>query len=161
MDTNLLFYVLAGLLMAVGLAGVVLPALPGLPLTFCGMLLAAWTDGFRHIGWPTLLVLGVLTALSLLADLAASALGAKRVGASRLAIIGSLVGAVVGLFFGLPGIVLGPIAGAVAGELIRERRLDQAARVGLGTGIGLLVGMALKIGLAAAMMATFLVMWLL
>ncbi|MFT4197826.1 MAG: DUF456 family protein [Pseudoxanthomonas sp.] len=159
MDATVLYYALAGLLIVAGLAGVVLPALPGLPLTFCGMLLAAWADRFAHIGWPTLLALALLTALSIVADFAASALGAKRVGASGLAVAGSLAGTVVGLLFVPWGIVLGPLLGAVAGELVHARRLGQAAKVGLGTGLGLLVGVALKVGLAVAMLALFLTMW--
>ena len=57
--TPQLLYVLAGLLVLVGLAGVVLPALPGLPLVFAGMLLAAWVDHFQTVGPIPLVILGV------------------------------------------------------------------------------------------------------
>src|SRR5690606_19881040 len=103
MDPTTLLYILAALLVAVGLAGVILPALPGLPLVFGGMLLAAWAGDFQRIGAGTLVVLGLLTALSLAVDLLAAALGARRVGAGPLAVWGAALGALVGLAFGLPG----------------------------------------------------------
>src|SRR3546814_1584053 len=100
MDLHALWYVLAALMVIVGLAGTILPALPGLPLVFGGMLLAAWADGFERVEWWWLLVLGALTALSMVIDFWATAAGAKRVGASRKAVVGAVVGTVAGLFFG-------------------------------------------------------------
>ena len=61
MDLTLLWYLVAALLALIGLAGTVLPALPGVPLVFAGMLLASWADGFERVGFATLAVLGVLT----------------------------------------------------------------------------------------------------
>ncbi len=69
MDTQTLLYILSAVLVLVGLAGTVLPALPGLPLVFAGMLLAAWTGDFQQVGIPMLVVLGLLTLLSLAIDL--------------------------------------------------------------------------------------------
>ena len=100
MEPTTLYYVLAVLLVLVGIAGTILPALPGLPLVFAGMLLAAWAGDFQQVGVPMLVVLGLLTVFSLAVDFWATALGAKRVGASRLAIVGAMVGTVAGLFFG-------------------------------------------------------------
>ena len=108
-----LLYVLAGLLVLVGMAGIVLPALPGIPLVFAGLLLAAWVDGFRHIGVPTLVVLGLLTLLSLAIDFWATAVGARRVGASRLAVLGAVIGALAGLWFGPIGLFVGPFLGVI------------------------------------------------
>lgn len=164
MDVQVLFYVLAALLVLLGLAGVVLPALPGLPLVYAGMLLAAWADGFERIGALTLVVLGLLTALSVLVDLAATAMGAKRVGASRLALLGAAIGTVAGLFFGLVGVFVAPFIGAVAGELLHRRRLEvhhlgQATKVGLGTWLGILLGVVFKLALASAMIGLFLIAW--
>lgn len=117
MDTTIFLYVLAVLLVVVGLGGILLPALPGAPLVFAGLLLASWAEDFAHVGTWTFVALGALTVLAQAADFAAGALGAKKFGASRRAVIGAAIGAVVGLFFGIPGILLGPFAGAVIGEL--------------------------------------------
>ena len=96
MDTSFIFYLIAGLLVAVGVAGVILPALPGLPLVFAGLLLAAWTNDFQRVGWLVLTVLGLLTLLSIIVDVVSSALGAKGVGASRKAMIGAVIGTLAG-----------------------------------------------------------------
>jgi uncharacterized protein len=149
------WWVLAIALIVIGVVGTFLPAIPGVGAVFGGMLLAAWIDDFQRIGWVTLTILGVLTALSFVADIFAGLIGAQRVGASRLALLGSAIGAVVGLFFGLIGILLGPFVGAVAGELMARRRMGDAARVGLATWIGLAVGALAKVALVFAMLAVF------
>ncbi|ADV27595.1 protein of unknown function DUF456 [Pseudoxanthomonas suwonensis 11-1] len=160
MDITVLWYLLAGLLVLAGLAGVVLPALPGLPLVFTGMVLAAWVDGFDRVGGWTIAVLGFLTLLSVAADILAGAVGARRHGAGRMAVAGAALGTIVGIFFGLPGLLLGPFVGAVLGELWHTRDLPQAARVGVATWIGLLLGAALKVALAFAMLGLFVLAWL-
>lgn len=149
-------WVLAIALMLVGAAGIVLPALPGVPLMFAGMVVAASIDDFERIGWITLAILGVLTILSFIIDFAASALGAKRVGASGRAIWGAVIGTVVGLFFGIPGLLLGPFIGAVVGEITVHGRLDQAGKVGVATWIGLLFGTLAKLAIAFSMVGVFL-----
>lgn len=157
-------YVLGAILVLVGLAGILLPALPGLPLVFAGMVLAAWAEHFTRIGIATLVALGVLTLLSLAVDFWAAALGAKRVGASRLAIAGAIVGTLAGLFFGVVGVFIGPFCGALLGELLHGRRLDpaamgQATKVGFGTWLGIVLGIALKLTLALGMLALFAWEW--
>lgn len=159
MDMQAMWYVLAAILVLVGLAGVVLPALPGLPLVFGGMLLAAWAGHFEQVGGWTLAVLGVLTALSLGIDFMATAMGAKRVGASKQAVIGAVIGTFAGLPFAIPGVLLGPFVGALAGEWLHSRDLNAATRVGVGTWLGILVGTALKLGVAFAMLGVFALAW--
>jgi uncharacterized protein YqgC (DUF456 family) len=158
------YYLIAALLVVVGLVGTVLPALPGLPLVFAGMLLAAWAGGFEQVGVATVAVLGVLTLLSLAIDFWATAHGARRVGASRLAIIGAIVGTFAGLLFGPIGIFVGPFAGALVGELLHGRKLapaqlGQATKVGFGTWMGIVFGVVLKLTLAFAMIGLFALAW--
>lgn len=155
MTLQLLSYAAAALLVILGLAGTVLPVLPGALFVFAGLLLAAWTDGFAHVGWAGLAVIGVLALLSVGLDFVATTLGAKRVGASPLALAGATVGAFLGLFFGLPGLIFGPFAGAVLGELIARRDLLQAGKAGLGTWLGLILAAIAKLALAFAMIAVF------
>jgi hypothetical protein len=157
----LVLQVAAAVLVLAGLAGTVLPVLPGVPFVFAGLLLAAWADGFARVGAVTLAVLGLLTVLAVAADFAASALGARKMGASPRGIAGATVGAVVGIFFGLPGIVLGPFVGAVAGELSANRELLHAGRAGLGTWIGILLGSVAKLTLAFLMVGVFATAWVL
>lgn len=152
-------WVLAGVLVAIGVAGSVLPALPGAPLVLAGCTLGAWIDRFARVGWGTLAVLAALTVVSLLVDPIATALGAKRMGASRWAVLGAAAGLLAGVFFGLPGLLLGPLAGAVAGELLAGRNVAQAGRAGLGAWLGFLVGSVAKLGIAATMVAVFAFAW--
>ncbi|MEJ1098539.1 MULTISPECIES: DUF456 domain-containing protein [unclassified Pseudoxanthomonas] len=159
MDPQSLYYVLAVVLILVGIAGVVLPALPGLPLVFLGMLLAGWAGDFQQIGWGVLVVLGLLTLVSVGVDVFATVVGAKRVGASRKALLGAVLGTFAGLFFGPVGLFAGPFVGALLGELWHSRELGQAAKVGLGTWLGIVVGVVLKLGLAFAMLGLFLFAW--
>jgi uncharacterized protein YqgC (DUF456 family) len=150
-----LLWVLAIALVLLGLAGTILPALPGAPLVFGGLLVAAWIDHFEKVGWITLTLLFLLMLLTFAIELAAAGLGAKRVRASKLAVFGAAVGTVAGLFFSLPGLLLGPFVGAALGEYLSRRDLRQAGRVGIGTWIGLILGMAGKLAVIFAMVGLF------
>ena len=159
MTATILLYILSALLILIGIAGTIVPALPGVPLVFAGLLLAAWAEGFTRIGWPTLLVLGVLTVISLVVDVLSTTLGAQKLGASRLALIGSVVGTVAGLFFMPWGLFIGPFVGALVGEYLHGRELGKATKVGIGTWLGIVLGVALKLGLAVAMLGVFVIAW--
>lgn len=159
-------WLLVALLLLAGLAGTILPALPGTPLIFIGLLVAAWIDGFQKVGWFPLTILGLLTLLSFIVDLVATSLGAKRVGASKEAIIGATIGTFAGLLFGFIGIFVAPFIGAVAGELIAQRRKSQSAdqrqalKAGLATWLGILLGTVTKLALAFTMIGIFVIAYL-
>ncbi|MCM8594603.1 DUF456 domain-containing protein [Accumulibacter sp.] len=156
---NELLWILAWASMLLGLLGVFLPLLPGVPLLFGGMLLAAWIDGFTRVGAWTLVALGVMTAAAWLVEMLASVWGVKRVGASGLAMAGAGVGAIVGILGGVPGVILGPIVGAVCGEYIARRNERAAARAGIAAGIGFLVAIVAKLAIAVTMLAVFALAW--
>ena len=156
MGTSILMWLLAVGLVGLGFAGLILPGLPGAPLVFVGLVVAAWAEDFAYVGGGTIAMLGVLAILTSAVDYLAGALGARRFGAGRLAVIGAAVGAVVGLLVGgLPGVLLGPFAGAVLGELATRRDLTAAGRAGVGAWLGLLVGTAVKFALACSMIGVF------
>lgn len=149
-------WILSIILVIVGVAGIVLPGIPGTILVFAGLFIASWIDNFQRVGWGTLAILAFLTALSFLVDFLATLFGAKRVGASREALVGAAVGTIVGLFFGFVGLIIGPFAGAAAGELYANRDLTQAGRAGFGTWLGIIFGTVMKIALAFIMIGIFL-----
>jgi uncharacterized protein YqgC (DUF456 family) len=155
MDWTLLLWPLAALMVVAGVAGLVLPGLPGSPLLFGGLFIAAWAEDFAYVGAGTLTVLAAMALLTYAVDFAATAFGAKKFGASKRAVVGAALGALVGLFFGLPGIILGPFVGAVIGELTTERGLGEASRAGVGATIGLVFGAAAKLALAFSMLGLF------
>jgi uncharacterized protein YqgC (DUF456 family) len=152
----LLLWALALVLVAIGLAGIVLPALPGHMLIFAGLLLGAWADGFTRVGVGTMAVIGIIAAASYGVDFVAAALGARRLGASRRAMAGAALGTVLGLFLGLPGLIVGPFVGAVLGELSTNPDWRRAGHVGIAAWIGFAIGTAVKVGIAFAMVAIFL-----
>jgi uncharacterized protein YqgC (DUF456 family) len=159
--TTILLWVLAAVLSAGGLAGLVLPILPGAPLLFGGIFVAAWAEHFQYIGVGTLSVVGVLAVLAIVVDFVAGAFGARRYGASGRAMLGAAIGATVGLFFGLAGVLLGPFIGAVLGELTVRSDLRAAGKAGFGATLGLALGTAAKLALGFAMLGVAAVMrWL-
>jgi len=156
MDWSVLWWLLAGLLIIAGLAGTVVPALPGVPLIFAGLLVGAWIGHFETIGWPTLGVFALLTVLAQVLDFLAGAFGAQYAGAGARAFWGATIGAVVGLFFGIPGLLLGPFVGAVLGEISAGSGLRQSGRAGIGAWLGLLFATAAKLAISFLMIGIFL-----
>jgi len=155
MALQVVLYLIAGALILIGLIGVVLPALPGLPLMFAGMLVAAWADHFQRVPIWVIVILGLMSLAALLIDFLATSLGAKRYGAGKLAIVGAMLGTLAGLFFGIPGLLVGPFVGAMIGELMHGKQLAQASKVGMATWLGLIFGTGLKVAVAIAMLAIF------
>lgn len=158
--TTVLLWMLVVALVLIGLAGVILPALPGVPILFAGLWLGAWMDDYLRVGSWTLILLGVMTVFAVVIDFLASVLGAKRVGASPEAIWGALIGSVVGLVFGLLGLIVGPFIGAVGGELLARGGPARAAEVGLATWVGLIVGTLVKLAVSLAMLFIFIFAWI-
>ncbi|MCR4302015.1 MAG: DUF456 family protein [Sulfuricaulis sp.] len=155
MTVTILLWVLAAVLVLVGLTGLFFPVIPGAVLMFAGLVVAAWADDFVFVGWRTLTVLGVLALLTYPADFMASAFGAKRYGASPRAVTGAVIGAVVGIFFGLVGVLLGPFLGAAIGEFSAQRHLGRAGRAGIGATVGIVLGTAAKLAIAFTMLGIF------
>ena len=148
-------WTLVVVLMTAGVAGTILPVLPGAVLIFAGAMLGAWIDDWTRVSWLTLGVLALLAVLSIAVDYVSASLGAKRLGASPQAITGAAIGTVLGVFTGLWGLLFMPLVGAALGEYAALRNVHQAGRVGLATGLGLVVGIAVKLALAFSMIGIF------
>ena len=147
--------VLAAILVVLGIAGTVVPVLPGVLLVFGGLWLAAFAQDFTRVGLVGLSIIGALGAFSFVIDFFGSVMGAKRVGASPKALGGAALGGLVGIFLGLPGILLGPFIGAMLGELAARGGFRQAAKVGVGTTLGLLFAAVAKLVIAFLMVGVF------
>ena len=156
MTVALLWLACAGLIIA-GLAGTVLPMLPGTLLVLGGIFLGAWIDDFARVGWGTLSVIVVLAITAWVLDYIAGILGAKKAGASRLALIGAAIGTVVGLFMGFVGVLFMPLVGATIGDLIARKDQRAALRVGVATWLGIMAGLIAKVVIAFMMIGIFLV----
>ena len=138
--------ILCSILMVVGLLGVVLPVLPGIPLAWLGLFIYALGTGFERISIATAVVFFVLMLLTLALDFVAPMLGAKKYQASKFGTIGAFLGFTVGIIvFGFWGIILGPFIGALLGELLAKRKPKQALGSALGAFLGLVAGALFKI----------------
>src|SRR5258707_4387818 len=154
METTLVFWLLALLLVVTGLIGLFLPALPGAPLIFAGLVIAAWAEDFHYTGLWTIVILAIITLLTLGVDFWATIFGAKKFGASKRAVIGALIGLAIGIFLGLPGIIFFPFIGAVIGELSAQKDLKQATPARIGATIRLVLRAAINFALALNIVST-------
>ena len=152
---DLALWVLSVGLILVGLAGTVLPALPGTALVLAGIVLGAWVDDFTRVGVVTLAVISALAVLAWVLDYVAGLLGAKRAGASRQALVGAALGTVLGLFMGLVGVLFMPLVGAALGEYLARKNEQQALKVGVSTWLGIMAGLLAKVVLAFVMIGIF------
>lgn len=150
-----LLWVLCAVLILVGLAGTVLPVLPGTLLVWGGILLGAWIDDFTRVGMTTVIVVSVLAVLAWGLDYVAGLMGAKKAGASKQALVGAAVGTVLGLFLGLIGVLFMPLVGAAVGEYLAQKDQARAVKVGIATWIGIMVGLIAKVVLTFIMVGIF------
>jgi uncharacterized protein len=161
-DTSIirtLLDVVAFALIALGLAGAIIPTVPGIPLIFIGIWLIAGADHYHHVGPGWLACIAAVGGIGLTIDLLAGVLGVKRVGASRQAILGALLGTVIGVFFGLPGLLLGPFLGSVLGEVAAGSSVLRSASVGVSAWLGLLFGTIVKLVSSLMMVAIWGAAW--
>ena len=152
--------IVAILLVVAGVAGTVLPMLPGAPLVFAGLLLAAWQGGFDQVSIITMVIIGAIAAMAWAVDFFASIVTAKKVGASKYALWGAGIGALVGIAGGIVGLIIGPAIGAIVGELITHKSTSKeattkATTVGIAAGLGFVLALAIKIVLVLTMLAVF------
>ncbi len=152
---DIALWILAFVAVALGMAGMVLPVLPGTPLLLGGLWLAAWLDAYTKVSGMTIVLIGVMALIAWAVDYVAAAVGVKKAGASTQAMLGAGIGVVVGLPLGLIGIVFGPVVGAMVGEFIARKDHRQSVRAGLAAGLAFIVASALKLGLAIAMVGVF------
>ena len=145
---EILLYGLGAAALVAGIAGVVLPAIPGSVLLVLGAVLVGWAEGFTRVsGWTVALCAAIGLAIWVV-DLAAGILGARAFGASKWAIVGAGLGLLVGMFFSLPGIILGPAVGAIVLEYARDPNFERALKAGAGAFLGFVLGSAVKVSLA-------------
>lgn len=137
--------------MALGVAGLVVPALPGALFLLLGVVAIAAAEGFTRVGWPTVVAALLIAVLMTIVDFAAGVLGARALGASKWGLAGASLGFLAGLFFGLPGLLIGPPLGAFAFEYFKEPAFRKAAKAGAGVVAGFLLGTVGKLALAALM----------
>jgi len=148
-------WLLAAVLVLVGIAGTILPMLPGIPLVFVGIFIAAWLDGFAKVSVLTIIIIGLIALLALIIEFVASFITVKKAGASKYALWGAAIGGLIGFFTGPFGLIIGTAVGAAIGELLAEKETSQATAVGIAAGLGFIVALVAKVVLLLIMLAIF------
>lgn len=169
LDPSWLAWAGVWLLILIGVAGTVLPVLPGTALVIAGIVWGAWLDSFVRVPVWVVVVCAVLGAIAFATDYVAAAMGAKRVRASSWAVTGAAIGTVLGILAGFIGVLFLPLVGAMLGEWFAQRRKTaehlvddkehhtRAMKVGVATWIGMAIGTAVKLALTFMMVGAFLV----
>lgn len=147
-----LLLALAIVLMILGIAGCLLPILPGPPLTYLGLVVLHFTR-FADISKNLFIILGIVAVVVTVIDYVVPIWGTRQFGGSKYGMRGATVGLIIGLFLGPLGIIIGPFIGAVIGELIFKDDVKYALKAGFGSLLGFLTGVGLK--LAASLLMTF------
>jgi len=150
--------IILGLILAVmGLIGCILPIIPGPPLSFISLLILSLARDWTPFSPTFLIVMGALTAITFILDYIIPVVGARKYGATKYGLWGSILGMILGLFFFPPfGLFLGGFIGAMAGELLAGKKGDEALKAGLGVFIGTLLATGLKFGLCGVMLFFYL-----
>ncbi|MEK6766173.1 MAG: DUF456 domain-containing protein [Planctomycetota bacterium] len=153
---QIIILIIVLLIMLGGLSGVILPAIPSTPLIWLGIFIYAVCDGFESISWLLLLIFAVLTIISLALDYLGGVIGAKKFGATKWGLIGSVIGGIAGFFTGgIVGLIFGPFFGAVLLELIFGKDLRGAFKSGAGTLVGFIGGAIAKLAIGVIMIGIF------
>lgn len=154
----MLIWVALLLFFLAGLAGSIIPSVPGPPLIFAGSLIYAMATRFERVGWFTLLILGIIAALAQIVDYLAAVYGVRKLGGSKWGMWGSVLGGLIGLLIGnIPGMIVGLFAGAFLMELWKGNKdLLSCTRVGWGSLLGFLGGTLIKVIFSLIMIGIFL-----
>jgi uncharacterized protein YqgC (DUF456 family) len=139
--------IILGLLFAlIGLIGCILPVIPGPPLSFFSLIILSYAKNWEPFSTTFLIIMAGLTILATFLDYVVPAIGAKKYGASKLGIWGSIIGMIFGLFIFPPwGVLVGAIIGALAGELVGGKKGGKALRATWGVFVGSIMGVGLKL----------------
>jgi uncharacterized protein YqgC (DUF456 family) len=156
---EILFFIIALVIMCIGIVGIILPILPGLPLIFGAAVFFSVVTGFQYIGTQTIIILACLTIFGMVLDYVATSLGVKKMGGSTIGMIGAFIGMIVGLMIpglGIFGFIIGAFIGAVVCEFLIGKEAHNALRAGIGSFIGFLAGGVLRFVIGVIMVGIFL-----
>ena len=141
---DILLIILGVLCILIGLIGCILPALPGPPLSYAGLLLLHFTK-YAQFSTTLLVVLLLAVIIITIVDNVVPIYMTKKFGGSKWGIWGATVGLLFGFFGGVVGTILGPFIGALAFELIAGTKTNHAVKSASGSFIGFFFGIGGKL----------------
>lgn len=146
--------IIGAVLMLVGLAGCIVPIIPGPPISYIGIILLHLTDkyGFSE---KFLVIWFLLTVAVTVLDYVVPVYGTKKFGGTKKGVWGSTIGLVLGLFFAPIGIIVGPFLGAYIGEMMAENNSQKALKAAFGSFFGFLTGTIMKMAVSGIMLFHF------
>lgn len=152
---DVVILILSALLLLLGIVGSILPVLPGLPLSYTGLLLMHFASDYKF-STTFLISWAVIVVLVQLLDFYIPIWGTKRFGGSKMGVRGSMIGLLIGFFMGPWGIVLGPFIGAFVGERMSHKDIQKSLQAAIGSFAGILFGTIAKL-IAGGMMLYYFV----
>lgn len=153
---EILLLIIVAIFFLVGIAGIILPAIPSLPIIWVGILLYAILTDFQNVTIFIVIITGVLTIIGTAFDFIAGIFGAKAYGASWAGIIGALVGSIIGfIIFNILGLFVGTFFGAFLGEYLKYKKTHPAIKAGIGTILGFVFGIVLNFFISFLMIGIF------
>ncbi len=141
---DMVWFILGIVFMLVGIAGCILPLLPGPPLCFIGLWMQQLRTDVPYSVNFLVIWAGITIAVTLL-DYIIPVYGTRKFGGSKYGIWGCTLGLIFGLFIPPWGIILGPFLGAFAGEFLANTNSSQAFKAAFGSFLGFLFGTLLKL----------------
>lgn len=139
-----LIVVLAVLAGVIGIAGSILPALPGTSFSWIGLfLLYMW--GPEAVPVKVLIIWGIVVIAVSVVDYVVPMFFTKATGGSKYAERGAMIGLVAGIVLTPVGMILGSFLGAFFAELYwggKDRRA--ALKAALGSFVGFIAGTGIK-----------------
>lgn len=153
---DLFLIIIAGLLLVTGFLGSILPILPGIPLSYAGILLLHFTDKYQFSSEFLILWAVIVVAIQVL-DYYIPVWGTKKFGGSKSGIRGSVIGLLFGMFLGPFGIVLGPFVGALVGELLAQKATPDALKAAFGAFLGFVIGTVSKLIVAGMLIYYYII----
>lgn len=140
------YIIIAVILLIVGAVGTIAPVIPGVPLSWAGLLVLKFAPSLKDdISWVVIVILGVLTAVVTILDNVLPVWGTKKMGGNKKVVWGATIGLLVGFFLGPWGIILGPFIGALIGGLLSGTKFKYATKHATGAFLGYIAGLVLKL----------------
>ena len=137
---------LAVICLIVGAIGTVAPILPGVPLSWAGLLILKFVPSVKdNVSWAIIVILGIITIAVTILDNILPMWGTKKMGGNKKVVWGATIGLLVGFFLGPWGIIFGPFVGALIGGLLSGSKFMLATKHATGAFIGYIAGLVIKL----------------